>query len=77
LQQNTKSTLLQKQSIISVIGRDWNHFMLLQNPEKQVTLVAKTPFTLDWTSSKHHLLLLDGLCAENYRWTYTHIQKTV
>ncbi len=42
---------------------------------QQVTLVATTRLTLNWTPSKHHLLLLAGFCSENYRWTYTHIQK--
>jgi len=42
---------------------------------KQVALVFITRLTLNWTLSKHHLSLLAGFCFENYRWTYTHIQK--
>ncbi len=32
----------------------------------QVTLVAMTRLTLDWTPSKYHLSLLVGFCFENY-----------
>jgi hypothetical protein len=37
----------------------------------QVTLVATTRLTLDWTRSKHPLLRIPKQCSENYRWAFT------
>ncbi len=41
----------------------------------QVTLLATTRFTLDWIRSKHHILLLPGICFENYSSTYTYTKE--
>ncbi len=54
----------------SIVKTEWK-----KETNKQVTLVATTRLTLDWTPSKHNLLLLAGFCSENYRWTYAHVQK--
>jgi hypothetical protein len=43
--------------------------------KKQATIVAITRLTLDWLWSQNHLLLLAKFHFQNYRWTYTDIQR--